>query len=94
MTSTTQYHSDLLEHNQVARRHWQTISAIKDFVFRGCYDAAHEAFEELDHAAQTILYRAPSKGGLFTTQERRIIKGVDQAEGWSYGMEGIHKASE
>ena len=84
----------LLQHNAVARREWQTISAIKDFVFRGLWDAAHEAFEELSHETQTILYRAPRSGGMFTTQERRIIKGVDQAEGWSYGVEGIHSEIE
>jgi hypothetical protein len=78
--------TNLLQHNAVARRHWQTISAIKEFVFRGCWDAAHEAFEELDHEEQKILYRAPSNGGFFTTQERRIIKGVDQAENWAYGV--------
>jgi hypothetical protein len=75
----------LLQHNAVCRKEWQTISAIKDFVFRGMWDAAHEAFEELNHETQTILFRAPSKGGIFTPQERRIIKGVDAAEGWQYG---------
>lgn len=75
---------DLYRHNQVARRHWVTISAIKDFIVRGLWSAAHEAFEELDHDTKIILFRAPSKGGLFTTQERNIIKGVAQTEGWNY----------
>jgi hypothetical protein len=85
---------DLLEHNIAARRHWQTISAIKEFVFRGCYDAAHEAWEELDHETQIILYRAPSKGGLFTTQERAVIKGVVTSENWQYGVGRVSETAE
>ncbi len=77
---------ELLRHNQVARRHWVTISAIKDYIVKGLWDAAHEAFEELDHDTKIILFKAPSKGGLFTTQERNIIKGVATSEGWMYTL--------
>jgi hypothetical protein len=74
----------LLHHNAVFFRHRRTMLTIYDFIDRGLYDAAHEAWEELPQQDQIVLNRAWTKGGFFTTHERNIaVRGVDKMSGWS-----------
>jgi len=57
---------------------------IYDFIDRGLYDAAHEAWEELPHEDQMDLHLPKSKGGFFWPHEQKIVvRGVDQTTGWS-----------
>ena len=73
----------LLQHQAAVGRNFKTIAAIKS-VFAALEaseidpaDAAYtigEAWYELDQDEQRLLWRAPSKGGCFTTAEREFIK--------------------
>ena len=64
----------LLTHNEAVRDHWQLVTAIKGALAADDYiDAAmtwNAAPEDVKHA----LWVAPTKGGIFTTQERQKIK--------------------
>ena len=85
----------LLQHNAVARRHFESLHAIKRYVRLGLYDAAHESWEEISQENQIILNRAWTKGGFLTPQERDIaVKGVDKATGWSVWNDRVHSSAE
>tara|TARA_Y100000004_G_C8937832_1_gene422873 strand:+ start:562 stop:1185 length:624 start_codon:yes stop_codon:yes gene_type:complete len=51
-----------------------SIDAIKDGIATGDYCTANEAWRELTDDEKTALWKAPSKGGCFTTQERATMK--------------------
>ena len=51
-----------------------SVKAIKDGIAAGDYSTANEAWKELTDVEKQLLWKAPSKGGLFTTKEREIMK--------------------
>ena len=59
---------------QVVRDEWDTFAAIKNYLRMGEIELAKEAFNELSEDQQNAIWVAPSKGGLFTTEERKLIK--------------------
>lgn len=69
-------------HDEAAEQYAKHIEAIKDAI--AAYDAdpdnpdtlytAAEAWREIPQIAQTDLWLAPTKGGIFTTHERDVIK--------------------
>ena len=73
---------ELLNYMEAVREHWYTISMIKKYLIPEWGDgenapnvsAAREAYKELSEDDQRLLWRAPTKGGVFTTQERAWIK--------------------
>jgi hypothetical protein len=65
---------DLLRYNAVLREEIHSIASIKMALANGNYSEAKESIMEMDENTQTILWRAPSKGGIFTTEERGKIK--------------------
>jgi hypothetical protein len=66
----------LIKHLDAVRDEWASIHAIKTFLSEETpnVDAAREAFKELDESIQHVLWRAPTKGGVFTTLERKLLK--------------------
>ena len=60
--------------------HWDSIVAIKQFLLEDNIPAAREAYEELGRDDMMALWKAPTKGGIFTTEERRKMK-EGQSEG-------------
>jgi len=62
------------KHNKCVYEHWETINVMRDAMARGELSEASEAWYELEQDIQTLLYRAPSKGGFFTTAEIKTIK--------------------
>ena len=66
--------SDLLEYNQAIREHADTIFAMKNAMFVGDLETASEEWNELTEEQQFTLWKAPSKGGIFTTDELKTIK--------------------
>jgi hypothetical protein len=87
--------ADLLQHNAIARRHFETLYEIKKYIRIGLYDGAHEAWEEIPQDDQIVLNRAWTKGGFLTPQERQIaVKGLDAATGWVYGVAPIYRKAE
>lgn len=68
---------DLLEHNGLIRELIQSVATIKMGIAMQEYSRAHEAWQELTEDEKRVLWRAPTKGGLFTTQEREIMKSTE-----------------
>lgn len=64
----------LLAHNAVAREWLASIIAIKDNLIGGDLSIAAEAYAEMPRPVIGALFIAPSKGGLFTTEERARAK--------------------
>lgn len=70
----TEAMNHLAAHNEMVRKHLASIQAVKDAIASKDYYAAGEAWFELPEDEQRALWIAPSKGGIFTTEERTIIK--------------------
>ncbi len=51
-----------------------TIETIKESIESGDYSAGSEAWQELSEDEKMGLWKAPSKGGCFTTVEREVMK--------------------
>ena len=51
-----------------------SVKAIKDGIATGDLSTANEAWRELTDTEKQLLWKAPSKGGVFSTQERAIMK--------------------
>lgn len=64
----------LLKHNDMLRMHLPSILAIKEGIALKEYSGACEAWYEFDEATQRALWVATTKGGIFSTEERRIMK--------------------
>jgi len=63
-----------IEYMALVREHWDTIAYMKDHLAQNKIDTAREAYKELDIDVQKALWRAPTKGGVFTTKERDMMK--------------------
>jgi len=59
--------------------HFTSIAAIKSYLADGQGDAALEAWMEIPQEDQENLWIAPTYGGVFTTEERRIIKALESS---------------
>ena len=51
-----------------------SVNAIKNGIASGDLSTANEAWSELSDTEKQLLWKAPSKGGVFTTQERATMK--------------------
>lgn len=65
---------DLVSYNELLRDEIMTVAAIKQALAEQDFSTAKESWQELDEATQRQLWRAPSKGGIFTTLERTQMK--------------------
>lgn len=61
---------DLLNYNNLVRDEFFSIAGIKKALLEKDFSTAKEALNELDHETQQALWKAPTKGGIFTTVER------------------------
>jgi hypothetical protein len=57
-----------------------SIDAIKNGIENNELSSANEAWSELTEEEKVGLWRAPSKGGVFTTKEREIMKSTEFRE--------------
>jgi len=64
----------LLKHNDMVRAHLPTILAIKEGIALNELSGACEAWSELEESEQRALWVATTKGGIFSTEERKIMK--------------------
>jgi len=53
----------------------QSVGLIKEGITDRDFGIAHQIWGELSEEEQTALWVAPKFGGIFTTEERKIIKG-------------------
>lgn len=65
---------------QVIRDKWDSVSAVKNHLALGEIEEAREALSDLTEDEQSAIWVAPSKGGLFTTEERKLIKEGNQEQ--------------
>jgi len=71
---------DLAEYQAVCAENNSSIIAIKAGIASGDLSLAAEARFELENEIKIALWRAPSKGGCFTTIERDVIKSTEFRE--------------
>ena len=67
----------LLRMNEALRDYivFQSVFSMKESFGEGDYEYAGHVWGELTESEQTALWVAPKFGGIFTTEERKIIKG-------------------
>ena len=65
---------ELINYNAAVREHIASISAIKESLANSDLETAAENWNELNEEEQRSIWKAPSKGGIFTTQELATIK--------------------
>lgn len=63
-----------MEYQAVVDKHFDSLICIRDALKVNDYSTAKEAWLELDQETQIKLWKAPSKGGWFTTTERTQMK--------------------
>jgi hypothetical protein len=59
---------------EICRVHEEAISTIKIGIHKGDYTSAADAWASLSEEDKMAIWKAPSKGGCFTTEERAIMK--------------------
>ena len=69
----------LKAHNEALRDNLWSVVAIKDALASEDYDRAVEAFQELTDDVKRALWVATTKGGIFTTDERKQMKSDEWA---------------
>ncbi|MBT8448359.1 MAG: hypothetical protein KJO69_01630, partial [Gammaproteobacteria bacterium] len=62
---------------------------IKDYLSAEALTGAQELFEEIPYDIQKLLMTAPTKGGVFTTQERETMKSL-----WKVTEEDMNNSNE
>jgi len=65
------------EYKNLVKVNEKTINAIKASLADGDYSTAKEAWQEVPQETQIALWRAPTKGGCFTTKEREQMKSTE-----------------
>ena len=64
----------LMAHNTALRDYLESVYVLKLAIRDGNLSSAIEAWNEVDEEAKRALWLATTKGGIFTTEERRIMK--------------------
>ena len=64
----------MIAHMELVREFWQTASLIKESLRVKDYEEALRLWHDIPREAQMGLWRAPSKGGYFTTEELAALK--------------------
>ena len=74
--------SELIDYNALVREHWVSINEAKGYL-EPCWGeredqsnvtAARECLAEIPEEERKKVWRAPTKGGIFTTLERKLLK--------------------
>lgn len=73
-TQSAPQEDPLAEHNRVAAECFESIAVIKEAIREENWESLAEAWEELTNDEKRALWVAPSKGGIFTTAERKALK--------------------
>jgi len=63
----------LQRHNKALRDNLESIVAIKSAIANGDLSSAAECWYELTDEEKQALWIAPTKGGIFTTEERKVM---------------------
>ena len=68
--------AELLKHNECAAENIDILHNVKELIANDEHDNAIAAFRDLNEADQKTLWRAHTKGGMLTHNERKILKGI------------------
>lgn len=72
---------NLLNHNTVLRDHFHTVFQVKQLLGSNqCYNARNLMSETLTDEEKEALWVAPTRGGIFTTEERDKLKNPSKYE--------------
>ena len=66
--------SPILAHNDALQRNFESVYFIKENLALKNWEAVAEAWGEIEDEDKKALWVAPTKGGIFTTQERSELK--------------------
>lgn len=75
--ATADYQQQVLDHVEymaLVREHFDTVVAVKTHLANDEIAEARSAYKELDLEVQKLLWRAPTKGGIWRTEERSKMK--------------------
>ncbi len=64
----------LINHMEAVRDNLSSIAAVKESIHTGDFNYAAQCLMELSDEAKQALWRAPSKGGVWTTAERAAMQ--------------------
>lgn len=67
-------------HMDAVKEHLETVVAVKQAIVDNNLGTAVEAMSEVNPDDQQALWRAPSKGSIWTTEERAVIKSDEWSE--------------
>ena len=79
----------LLDHMEAVRNNWESITAIKQSIADNDMTYGCQLYSELSHETQERLYKAPTKGGIFTTEERNYMRSNE----WNTTMKEVIKGT-
>ena len=63
-----------MEHNDALQRNFASVYFIKEHLALESFEAVIEAWNEITDEDKKALWLAPSKGGIFTTAERKDMR--------------------
>ena len=66
--------ASFIHYNDCVRACFPTIHAIKKYIYLNDLEGASEEWSTLTSDIQDLLWKAPTKGGIFSTKERAVIK--------------------
>lgn len=69
--------ADRVKYEALCYKLGDSINVIKESIESGDYSAGSEAWQELSEEEKMSLWKAPTKGGIFTTQEREVMKSTE-----------------
>ena len=64
----------LLEHSNAVRENIEEVYRIKECIANGDIQGAAGYYADMSREVQVALWKAPSKGGVWTTEEREMMK--------------------
>jgi len=70
----------LIAHNDAVRNHIESIVAIKSHLLNDEYSAAYEALAEIPEEDRRSLWVATTKGGVWSTLERKAMQSDEMAQ--------------
>ena len=68
---------EFLEFMATVRNHFDWVMYAKEAIANEDWQSLAGIWGDIDHETMATLFRAPSKGGIFTTEERAACKGND-----------------
>lgn len=68
------------EYDSLCYKHIDSLTCIREALIANDYSTAKEAWRELGEEVQIAIWKAPSKGGWFTTAERSAMKSKEWSE--------------